>query len=578
VTNGGVATFTVVATGTAPLAYQWRTNGIAITGATNSTLTLASVTSDHAGNYSVVITNNVGSVTSSVAMLTILMRPTITGQPANLNVAAGDNASFTVTADGTAPLSYQWRRNGANVTGATSATLSLPGVTIGQAGTYSVVVANTAGSVTSTVATLTVYVVTLPFSLSKTGGGTLTGPTNGQLIELGKAIFLKATPTPGNLFSNWIVSGQSVTGATLNAVMSSNLTVVANFVPTPFPGLKGSYSGLFHPATSDPPHEQSGYFTLAVTDKGTYSGKLLLNGGTFSISGALGLDLSAQRTVLRSGTNEIYVALQLTGGLDRVAGYVSNALWVSDLFGYRAGFNATTNPANNQLGKYTMLLSGSDDAATSPMGLGCAAIAVASSGAVTLKGTLGDGTAAAQKGTLAANGQLPVYVNLYRGKGSLFGWLTFTNTPTNDIPGLLLWTKKEGGLGNFYPGGFTNELLALSSRYTTPAKGASVLGFSNSVAILESGNLAGPTTNDVFLSMLNKITVTSTNTNKLALSITTSSGLLSGSFINPQTLKKSAIKGAVLQKQDLGGGFFLGTNQSGRLFLGLPQDSTIFAP
>jgi hypothetical protein len=354
--------------------------------------------------------------------------------------------------------------------------------------------------------------------------------------------------------------------------------VMANFVPNPFPGLKGSYSGLFHPATSDPPHEQSGYFTLAVTDKGTYSGKLLLNGGAFSISGALGLDLSAQKTVLRKGTNEIYVFLQLNGAADQVAGYASNALWVSDLFGYRAGFNATTNPTTNQLGKYTMLLFGSDDAATSPMGLGCAAITVASSGAVTLKGTIADGTAAAQKGTLAANGQLPVYVNLYRGKGSLFGWLTFTNTATNDIPGLLLWTKKEGVLGTFYPSGFTNEVLALSSRYTAPAKGASVLGFSNSVAILEGGNLAGPTTNDVFLSPVNKITGTPTTTNKLSLTVTTSSGTLSGSFVHPQTLKKSTIKGTVLQKQNFGGGFFLGTNQSGRVFLGRPEDFPTFTP
>jgi hypothetical protein len=58
----------------------------------------------------------------------------------------------------------------------------------------------------------------------------------------------------------------------------------------------------------------------------------------------------------------------------------------------------------------------------------------------------------AQKGALAANGQLPVYVNLYRGKGSWFGWLTFTNTATNDIPGLLLWTKKDGVAGYVHPG------------------------------------------------------------------------------------------------------------------------------
>ena len=341
-------------------------------------------------------------------------------------------------------------------------------------------------------------------------------------------------------------------------------------MPNPYTGLKGAYSGLFHPMTGEPPHEQSGYFTLAVTAKGAYSGKLLLNGGVFSISGTLGLDLSARKTVLRRGTNEIYVGLQLAAGSDQVTGYVSNAFWVSELFGYRAAFNARTNPATNQLGKYTMLLSGGSNAAANPLGLGSASLAVASSGSVTIKGTLADGSPGAQKGALAANGQLPVYVNLYRGKGSLFGWISFTNTVTNDIPGLLLWTKKDGVVGNFYPGGFTNEVLSLASRYSPPAKGIAVLGFRNSVLILDGGNLSSPVTNDVFLSTLNKITVTSSNTSKLALAANSSSRLLSGSFVHPQTLKKSTIKGVALQKQNLGGGFFLGTNQSGSVFFGIP--------
>jgi hypothetical protein len=264
--------------------------------------------------------------------------------------------------------------------------------------------------------------------------------------------------------------------------------------------------------------------------------------------------------------------------LDQVAGYVSNALWTSDLFGYRAGFNASTNPATNQLGKYTMLLSGGDDAITSPLGLGSATLTVLSSGSVAIKATLADGSAAAQKGALARNGQLPVYVNLYRGKGSIFGWLTFTNTATNDIPGLLLWTRKDGIIGNYYPSGFTNEVLALASRYRPPVSGTAALSFSNSVVILEGGNLTVPATNDVFLSSLNKITVTSTNSSKLGLALTTSSGLLGGSFLHPQTLKKSSIKGVVLQKQNLGGGGFLGTNQSGAVFFGLKADYPVFTP
>ena len=92
------------------------------------------------------ITINAGSATA----------PTITTQPVGRTAAAGANVSFSVTANGTAPLNYQWRLNGANLSGATNSTLALTSVTANQAGNYTVVVNNSAGSVTSSPALLTV--------------------------------------------------------------------------------------------------------------------------------------------------------------------------------------------------------------------------------------------------------------------------------------------------------------------------------------------------------------------------------------------------------------------------------------
>jgi len=584
-TNGGVATFSVGAWGSGPLRYAWFSGGRRISGATNATLTMTPVTTNDAGSYWVVVTNHFGSVTSTTVTLTVVpdtTRPRLTVLSPNAAFTRVVSNSFTFSGtaqddQGVARVEVQHGTNGfAAATGTNNWTARVPldpGTNV-----FQVRAIDTSANLSVTNTKTIFFAVLAPCSLTTNGSGAVAGLTNNQMLELGQSYTLKATPAPGNLFSNWNIGGQAVAGPVLTFKMSSNLTVAANFVPNPFPGLKGSYSGLFHPPTGDLPHEQSGYFTLAVTDKGTYTGKLLLNGGAFSISGSFGLDLSAQKTVPRKGTNEVFVGLQLTSNLDEVTGYVSNLWWTSDLFGYRAGFNASTHPAAGQLGPYTMLLSGSDDPAAAPFGLGSASLSVASSGAVTLKGTLADGTAITQKGALAANGQLPLYAKLYNGKGSLFGWLTFTNTATNDIPGLLLWTKKEGILGNYYPRGFTNEVRTLASRYTAPAAGIPLLGFSNSLVILDGGNFPDPATNDVFLSSLNKITVTSADTNKLALAVTASSGLLSGSFFHPQTLKKSTIKGTVLQKQDLGGAFFLGTNQSGRVFLGPPDHSPVFNP
>jgi len=167
VRQGSNAVFTVTATGTAPLSYRWllnRTNFLA--GATNATLTLTNVQLTNTGNYySVVVTNVVGSVTSSNAVLTVLVPPSITSQPTNQTVTQGDNATFTVTAAGTAPLSYQWYFNGTTVLGtATNATLTLNSVQTNNAGTYYVVVTNAADSVTSSNAVLTV--TDPPISLS----------------------------------------------------------------------------------------------------------------------------------------------------------------------------------------------------------------------------------------------------------------------------------------------------------------------------------------------------------------------------------------------------------------------------
>jgi hypothetical protein len=85
--------------------------------------------------------------------------------------------------------------------------------------------------------------------------------------------------------------------------------------------------------------------------------------------------------------------------------------------------------------------------------------------------------------------------------------------------------------------------------------------------VLEQGNLTAPLTNVVSLSTANKFTVALPNVDKLALTLAPASGLIAGSFVHPDTLKKSSLKGVILQKQQIGGGFFLGTNQSGTISL-----------
>ncbi len=158
---GQTATFTVAATGTAPLAYQWKKNGTNISGATASSYTTpATISTDNGSTFQVVVSNTAGSTPSTTVTLTVnaaAVTPTITTQPTNQTVTAGQTATFSVVATGTAPLSYQWKQNGVNIAGATSSTYTTP-VTISSddGSTFLVIVSNTAGNTPSTTATLTV--------------------------------------------------------------------------------------------------------------------------------------------------------------------------------------------------------------------------------------------------------------------------------------------------------------------------------------------------------------------------------------------------------------------------------------
>jgi hypothetical protein len=161
VTAGQTATFSVAASGTAPLSYQWRKNTASISGATAASYTTPATTAGDTGSkFDVVVSNSAGNITSTRATLTVnsaSATPTISTQPVNQTVTAGQTATFSVVAAGTAPLTYQWQKNGSTISGATATSYTTPVTTTADSGElFRVVVSNSAGNVTSNSATLTV--------------------------------------------------------------------------------------------------------------------------------------------------------------------------------------------------------------------------------------------------------------------------------------------------------------------------------------------------------------------------------------------------------------------------------------
>ena len=223
VTAGQTASFSVTASGTAPLTYQWRKNGTNITGATSSSYTTpATTTTDSGSAFSVVVTNSAGSATSNAATLTVnaaAVAPSITSQPSSQTVTAGQTATFAVGATGTAPMSYQWKKNGTNISGATSSSYTTPATATTDSGsTFSVSISNSAGSVTSNSAALTVN------QASVVAPSITTQPVS-QAVSAGQtATFSVLANGTAPMSYQWKRNGTNITGATASSYTTAATT------------------------------------------------------------------------------------------------------------------------------------------------------------------------------------------------------------------------------------------------------------------------------------------------------------------------------------------------------------------
>jgi hypothetical protein len=176
--TGRDAMFNVTATGTAPLRYQWRFNGLNILNATNSILLLTNVQPDQAGVYNIFVYNGGGSTSGTNFTITTRIGLQIVTQPPNRVAQLGQTTNFTVVAVGTGPLHYQWRFNGNNIANATSNSYTVSNIQSNNAGTYTVQISDDFDVTVSQPATLTLIfkpsLTIQPLSISVVSNGTAT--------------------------------------------------------------------------------------------------------------------------------------------------------------------------------------------------------------------------------------------------------------------------------------------------------------------------------------------------------------------------------------------------------------------
>jgi hypothetical protein len=215
VLQGSRVVFNVSACGGRPLTYQWKFNGSNLTGETNVALVIASAQAGHVGSYTVLVGNGAGSELSAAATLAFGELPVITQQPQPQTAGGGSEATFSVSATGAGPLSYQWRRNGRVIPGATNAVLLLTNLRFNDTGDYSVLVMNSVGAVASSTASL---VVLIP--------PTITSHPQSQSVAPNAGVTFSVSATGvGTLRYQWQFNGQNLSGQTNSTLNLAGVTL-----------------------------------------------------------------------------------------------------------------------------------------------------------------------------------------------------------------------------------------------------------------------------------------------------------------------------------------------------------------
>jgi uncharacterized repeat protein (TIGR03803 family) len=466
---GDTVSFNVATFGSLPVTYQWRKNGKNLTdagslsGSSARTLLLTNITIADAANYSVVVSNASGSVTSASARLEIMVSPPfIVSGPDDQTVLVGATATFSVEAGGDEPLRFQWQKNGTNLTdggsilGSASSTLTLNNVAAASAGTYSVIVSNDLDFVTSDGALLTVVPVTQPgaffYSLhSFTTSGTGLNPYAG-LIQA-KDAFMYGTTLNG---------GASGYGSAFKVATSGSFSLLHSFTngldgSAPFAGLVQGRDGNFYGAAFQGGNSSSGT-VFKMTSTGGFTFLYSFLGGDDGTDPAAsliqGADAKLYGTAYQGGTNNLGSVFSITtngvfaplisfdqdNGANPVASLVqatNGVLYGTTYLGgtndYGTVFSVTTN------GALTTLVSFGYTNGAYPVG----SLIQASDGL--FYGTTGEGGTNGGWGTIfrmTADGTLSTLYSFAYDDGAYPGAGLFQATDGN-----LYGTTAEGGLG-----------------------------------------------------------------------------------------------------------------------------------
>ncbi len=471
------------------------------------------------------------------------------------------------------------------------------------------------------------YVVPYTLTIQTNGGsGMFKGLTNGATLHpgaiytiyLGRSYEITATSNGGQFFANWdntnsfswFITNATVAtldfivqtnlnppygckvlntnNVTLGIILQTNLTLTARFVPNVLNSFKGTYNGLFTNTTGvgSSGGIGCGYITITMTSGGVYSGKLLCYGhGTTNFTGEFSYDNINSNAWsyknIASGL-DLYLTNSLSAQLN---GFVHYSYFSEDWNANISGKMATNQLILAKSIRYNFYISNLTNAGAAPpaefgYGYGYGSVLVSSGGNIALTLSLADSVSAVSfPSKVAIDQSFPFYAPLYSGKGLILGWMYFTNSAMGNLFGTnITWIKNSNTKSKFYPFGFTNNLSIIGSRYIAPPTGTNILTWTSGALDFSGGNLIlNYAAYLTYVVKSNTFSFLNSNPYKAKLTLTKSTGLISGSFADVEVTGEPTrtFHGVVLPKSDLapfplGVGFFLGINQSGPILL-LPR-------
>jgi len=557
---GTTVSLSPTVTGGAPMTFQWLRNEVAISKATAQTYNLPSVSVSHGGAYRLQAKNPTAAVKSAITELGV-----VDGTSKSLGYTAGATATLTVSTGGNG-LSWQWQRNDINlandsrISGVQTGKLVIKNLGGQDTGVYRCLVANGSGSVLG--GSNTVTVTSKPFIAPTTFDILMVS----QLVSI--PVFAGNQPTRYNITNlpsgltysstSGFISGRPLVASgsqpfqvklsASNAAGSSAVVTVPLTVLPLTAGTSGGFLGTINRVNGlNATSKLGGRMTITVATNGKVTGSAMIGASTHSFTTTLEtsplLNATATATISRSSLPPLVLELNCDPAQQRITGTVSDGIVSTTYLAQRA----MASPFTNYMGYYTAALrlgTPSEVGIESiPQGCGYTFFTISNTGTATGTVRLADGTQFALSASLRSNGSLVLYTPLYRNTGSLLGTLAITpGSPALVSTSGLDWFKDtQVTFTRSYADTFGPVALsATGARYTSPADIVMNLATTaddvpNSSLEFSEGGAPSPATRlNVKLryskTAIRDLQTPSSNPGNVRISITPSTGLLSGAF------------------------------------------------